>query len=117
MERGVKSMDADVIRANANKATKLVSMLPREPSEKLREAIAIARREARRASKAGEKAAIEVDRVALQKIRDSQAAFIDFDQVEDVRLSVASAGGGIDLEVAAPDTVAREVARKPIDLD
>jgi len=102
MTRGMADMDVKRIRDAANKATRIASMLPENASARVRDAIATARKEARRVAKAGNDAAIEIDRAAIKAIREQQTAFFDLDDIEQVKISAAR-GYGFDLDSGADD--------------
>jgi len=102
MARGVSGLDPEAIREAANRARGLGQMLNPETEARLRVAIEAARNVARQIVKAGESAAIEVDRLALRKIAESRTAFLDLSDADEIAAPVAS-GRAVDLEAPAPD--------------
>jgi hypothetical protein len=84
MELGLRNLDVEMIREAANKATKISSlMLAPDIAERAKLAIEVSRRVARQIVKAGETAAIEVDRSALEAVRSARVAFLDMDDPEE----------------------------------
>lgn len=98
MSEGVKNLDPAVIRKAANQARNLGSMLSPEAAEKVKGAMAVARKAARKITKAAEGAAVEIDREALQSIARARTAFLDINDDETLITTVE-----------APETEAREV--------
>lgn len=105
MENGLKGLDVKAVREAANKARAVGTMLTGNAAEKVNEAIAQARKAARRLVKAGEAAAVEVDYEVIKSLADARTAFLDVDT------PVA--------EVAAPETEDRtlEVELPVLDRD
>ena len=99
MERGLQKLDVKVIRDAANKAKELGSMLSAEASEKVEEAIKVARSAARQIVKAAETGAAQVDQAVLTKIRASRTAFLDYSDA--------------DTEIATPEHVGRAIDLAP----
>lgn len=97
METGVRNLDVKVIREAAGKARSLGAMLSPDASSRIGEAIDAARTAARRIVQAGETAAVEVDRTALRKLVEARTAFLDIDEVAEVKAPEA-AGRAIDFE-------------------
>lgn len=77
MAGGVEKLDVQVIRQAASKAKQLGNMLSPTAEARVRIAIDTAREAARKIVKAGETAAIEVDRMAMRKITEQRTAFLD----------------------------------------
>ncbi len=99
MESGVRNMDVSVIRENAKKARSLGAMLSTEAESKVRDAIAAARAAASRIVEAGEQAAMEVDRNALEAISSARTAFLDLDGQAEIQAPTET-GRGVDLTPA-----------------
>lgn len=80
MEAGVANGDVKAIREAANKARGLSQMLTPENETRLKMALDAARGVARDITKANKDGtAVTVDRVALRRLGESRAAFLDFD--------------------------------------
>ena len=79
MKEGIANLDVGVICAAANKARAIGAMLAPDASERVRVAIDAARTVARKIVSAGETAAQEVDRQAIQSIMAARTAFLDLD--------------------------------------
>jgi hypothetical protein len=126
MERGVRNLDVEAIRDSANKAKALVSMLSPTASQRAEEAIKAARSVARRIVKAGETAAVEVDAIAIETVRNSRLAFLDLDDAAEIQAPMATAAA---LDFAAetvtveseerdePEEEAEQAAPPEIELD
>lgn len=99
MERGVKSLDVKVIRDAANKATEVGKMLSPDANERLATAITAARSSARKIAKAGDSAAIEIDRAAIAKIDSARTSFLDMDTDEMHIGAVSADARSIDMEM------------------
>lgn len=91
MERGIRNTDATVIREAANKARGLAAMLSPEAAKRAQIAIEAARIAARQITKAGETAALEVDAVALETVRNSRLSFLDLEDATEVEAPQAAA--------------------------
>lgn len=118
METGVQTLDAKTIRDAAARAVGLGQMLSPEAEARMKVAVDAARKAARTIVKAGESAAIEVDRVAIRRIQESRLAFLDMDEGETVQTPQASARA-VDFEPEAP-TLAKEAASysgRALDMD
>ena len=79
MKAGVEALDVQTIRDAANRARGLGAMLTPEAQVRIQFAIDAARGAAREIVKAGETAAMEVDRRAVATITESRTAFLDLD--------------------------------------
>jgi hypothetical protein len=98
MERGVKTMDVEAIRDAATRAKAMSSIVAPEANDKLQAAIDVAREAARKLVKAGETAAREVDKAALQKLKASRTAFLDLDEAKPAEVKkVKAKGRAVDL--------------------
>jgi hypothetical protein len=107
MERGLRNVDAGVIREAANKARALSTMLSPDAAKRARVAIEAARIAARQIVKAGETAAIEVDAAAIEAVRTSRLAFLDLDDAAEMQ-EPESRAAALDLDTeTAPLAVER----------
>jgi hypothetical protein len=77
MTEGLKSADAGQVREAALKAKQLAGMLTEDASEKVKQAIDVARAGAKRIGKSAELAATEIDKATLDVIARSRTAFLD----------------------------------------
>lgn len=109
MERGLRRLDVQAVRDAANKARSLAMMLSPEAARRAEEAIAVARSAARQIVKAGETAALEIDEATLNRIRQSQAAFLDLEDTTEV-LEPTVTGRAIDLDMAETPAAALPAA-------
>ena len=91
MEKGVAELDAGAIREAANKARNLGSMLTKDAAERVQVAIDAARTAARKITKAGEGAAIQIDQYVIQQITAARTAFIDLSEIAEVQAPEAAA--------------------------
>lgn len=96
MQQGVKNLDAVAIREAADRAKSVGKILSPEAQARIADAIAAARSAARTIVKAGESAAGEVDRLALERIAKARTAF-DLGDEAPVAAPVAT-GRSIDFE-------------------
>lgn len=85
MEQGVQTLDVKVIRDAASRAQGLGQMLSPEAEARMKVAVDAARKAARTIVKAGESAAVEVDRIAIRRIQESRLAFLDLDEAQEVK--------------------------------
>ena len=85
METGLRNLDVKSIRDAANKAKGIGQMLSPEAAVRIQLAIDAARSSARKIVKAGEQAAAEIDLRAIRTVTDSRTAFLDLDEVGDIR--------------------------------
>ena len=118
MERGVRNTDVKTIRDAADSARAMATMLSPEASARAVAAVEAARSAARAIVRAGESAAVEVDKVALETIRTSRMAFLDTDSpIEPVQAPVTQ-GRAIDLDMdAATVATPRTPAPALFDMD
>lgn len=77
MKDGVENLDVEAVRAAANRARNIGSMLTPAAAGKIKGAIEAARGAARKIVKAGETAAVEIDRTAVAAITAARTAFLD----------------------------------------
>lgn len=77
MRDGIKNLDAKAVREAASKAKGLGAMLDSKAAERIQNAVATAREQARKIVKAGEQAAAEVDRMAIKRLTEARTAFLD----------------------------------------
>ncbi len=97
MESGVAKIDVKLIRDAANRAKQLGGMLSADAAGRIQVAIDAARGAAREIVKAGEAAAKEVDRAAIQRITEARTLFLDLDEGAEVRAPEAQ-GRALDFE-------------------
>lgn len=95
MAQAVKDCDVGKIREAANKTRSVSMALSPGAAEQAKVAIEAARSAARKIAKAGETAAVEIDREAVRALSAARTAFLDTDDD--------------DTEIAAPETEARAV--------
>lgn len=115
MEDGLRRLDAKAVRDAADKARSLGAMLSPYAAEQVRKALEVARAAARRITKAGEEAAIEIDAATLKTIRASRTAFLDLDddfQGEEVERGIPASGRAVDLD-PNPAPIARAAVNVP----
>jgi hypothetical protein len=104
MAAGVERMDVKVIRDNAAKAKELGEMMSKAAGLKMDGAIKVAREVASavaKAVKAGEVAALEVDKDAINKLMEARMVFLDFEEAAPVQAPVL-VGRAIELEPEVP---------------
>lgn len=101
MSEGVKNLDAKKIRDAANKIKSLGMMLSPAAAEQAKTALEAARGAARKIVKAGEEAAQEVDRAALNAINAARTAFVDVEEGETELEDVVSEAPGVDFDPEA----------------
>ena len=77
MQTGLKALNVKQIREAAAKAKEVGKMLTPEANERLAVAIDVARATATKIVKAGESAALEIDRQAIARIDMARTAFLD----------------------------------------
>jgi hypothetical protein len=90
MEKGIAKLDVKGIRDAAYKARMLGQMLQPKEQEAIKDAIEVARAAASKYAKAGEQAAVEVDKQAMRKLADSRKLFLDMDAPAEVQAPKAS---------------------------
>jgi hypothetical protein len=112
METGLQRLDAKAVRDAADKARALGAMLSPYAQGQVQQAIEVARSAARRISKAGETAAIEIDAATLRTIRASRTAFLDLDPEQEVSAPTVTAGRAVDLD-PDPAPIVRAAAAVP----
>lgn len=117
MERGLRNLDAPMIREAANKARGLSAMLSPDAAKRAKVAIEAARIAARQIVKAGETAAIEVDAAAIEAVRTSRLAFLDYSEAGEMQAPEARAAA-LDLDTeTAPIPMERPSVSLFADLD
>jgi len=82
MARGVNNLDVRVIRDAADRAKQVGGMLTPDAEARIQLAVDTARKVAVDIVKAGEAAAMEIDRAAIRKITEQRTAFLDFGEVQ-----------------------------------
>jgi hypothetical protein len=101
MKTGVENLDVRKIRDAADRARDLGRMLSNESQARVAQAIDAARAAARKIVKAGEQAAVEVDRRAVQSLLEARTAFLDLDEAKQPAAPDMT-GRALDLEPAPP---------------
>ncbi len=84
MQKGVRELKPDAIRAAAAQALKVGQMLLPNQQERIKETVAIARATARGYVKAGEVAARVVDELAIQALQSKRTHFLDMSDMPDM---------------------------------
>jgi hypothetical protein len=84
METGLKNLDPKAVRDAADRARSLGSMLSPEMGERVKEALAVARKAATDLKKAAEQGAAEIDLASIQKIMAARTSFLDLDETTEV---------------------------------
>jgi hypothetical protein len=92
MAQGVEQLDVKAIREAASKAKEVGGMLKPELQARIQIAVDVARSAAKQIVKAGETAALEIDRAAIRKIEESRTAFLDLDEAAEVKAPEATGG-------------------------
>lgn len=99
MQDGLKTLDVKAVRDACNKAKGVGEMLSDDAKGRLDVAISAARKSARAMVKAGEVAAMEIDRRAIAQIDMARTSFLDID-MDTINVSVPKMSGrAIDLGV------------------
>jgi hypothetical protein len=91
MEAGLQNLDVKAVRAAAQKAKGIGNMLTPNAQARIQVAIDLARKSAKEIVKAGEKAAVEVDRATIRKIKDQRVAFLELDEQQEIAKPKAKA--------------------------
>jgi len=115
MAEGMRNLDSDVIRDAANRARNIGQMLTPDVQERVQVAIDLARKAARQIVKAGETGAVEVDRVAIERIREARSMFLDLDEQAPIQ-DVEHVAPGLDLEEPPTETAAPVAQPRMFDL-
>lgn len=84
MEAGIQNLDVKAVREAASRAKEVGAMLSADAQARVQIAVEAAREAAKKIVKAGETAAIEVDRTTIRKIAEMRTAFLDFDDAKEV---------------------------------
>jgi len=100
MQDGLANMDVKVVRAAASKAKQVGQMLSPDASARIQIAVDAARESAKKIVKAGEQAAVEVDRATIRRIAEQRTAFLDLDGASEIATPGTGAGRAIDLPAA-----------------
>lgn len=98
MRQGIKDLDVKKVRDAADRARDIGQMLTPGARARIDEAIAAARATARKIVKAGEQAAVEIDRKTVRAITEARTAFLDLDDETEAKAPVARTRT-VDLEV------------------
>ena len=97
METGLRELDVDVVRKAASKARALGQMLAPDAEQRMKAAIAIARRAAREIVKAGDHGAATLDQQAIHAMQSARTAFLDFPNEDAAVIEPAITGRALDL--------------------
>lgn len=116
MERGVADLDTKAIREAASRAQGLGQMLSPEAEARMKVAVDAARKAARTIVKAGESAAVEVDRIAIRRIQESRLAFLDIGEAQTVATPDAQARA-LDFTPEVETPVSEPSTAREIDMD
>lgn len=100
MQEGLANLDVKKIRDAAFKAKQIGNMLTPDAAARVQVAVDAARAAATRIRKAGEQAAVEVDRLTIKRIGEQRTAFLDLDEAKAVARPKAAAVA-VDLAPAA----------------
>jgi hypothetical protein len=114
MKKGVADLDVATIRKAAAKAKGIGAMLTPDAQARITMAIDAAREAARKIVKAGETAAIEVDRQTIARITEARTSFLDLEEAKPIQRAKSS-GRGVDLVAghdAAPTKKSKAKARQ-----
>ena len=111
MEEGLKNLNVQAVREAANKAKSIGRMLSPEMAERIQTAVQAARDTARQIVKAGEEASTAIDMAAIKQIAESRTAFLDLDDIQEVKAPIANARA-VDLELVNEPPLL-EAMRKP----
>lgn len=98
IQRGVKLLDVKMIRDAANKATAVGKMLSDEAKSLAAPGIEAGRAAARKIAKAGETAAVEIDRATIAKIDMARTSFLDLDAEAEQMVEPWADARDIDME-------------------
>lgn len=112
MEQGVKAADVEAIRAAANKARNLGSMLSDEAGQRVKEAVEQARAVASKIARSGDEAAKVVAEIRLDAVEKARFAFLDFDEMK-AGDALAVEARGLDLMPAEAATTHTDTAPTP----
>lgn len=119
VKQGVIALDPEAIRDNANKLAVVGKMLSDDAQGRMQVALEAGRKAAREITKlvkAGETAALEVDRAALAQIDMARTSFLDIDVIDSAEVATPDFGGrAIDLSSHADDDDPSDV--DPSDVD
>jgi len=105
METGISNLDVKSVRAAADRAKNLGTMLSPDAQERVLEAVEAARAVARKIVKAGEQAAQEIDRTTIARIAAARTMFLDIDTVPTEIGTAESVGRAVDLAPEVPEEV------------
>jgi hypothetical protein len=105
MQNGLRDMSPDKIREAAGRATQVGKMLSETAQGKVQDAIEAARKVAREITtevkKAGNTAALEIDRLTIFKLESARTAFLDLDTPTAEIATPTMAGRAVDFEPEA----------------
>ena len=102
MEAGIRDLDVEKIRDNANRLKEVGQMLSPQARDRAQLAIDSARMTATRIKAAGDAVSIEINNIAIRNIAESRLAFLDLDDAVDVAAPTTE-GPALDLGPANDD--------------
>lgn len=91
MEDGVQRLDVKAVRDAANRARSVGQMLSPDAQVRLQFAIDAVRAQATAINKAGDAAAVEIDKRTLRTLAEARTAFLDLDEAQEVKAPKAKA--------------------------
>lgn len=97
MEEGLKNLNVVQVRNAANKAKGIGQMLSADASQRVQNAIDVARKSARAIVAAGEGVAVEIDLQAIKQIEQQRTAFLELDDTAAVA-AVVETGRAVELD-------------------
>jgi hypothetical protein len=119
MADGVRNLDVKKIRDAASEAKSIGQMLSPDAQARIQVAIDAARATATQIKRAGEQAAVEVDKVTIARLAEARTAFLDMDESREVSAPAAQANA-VDFEPvtdAVPVMPVAAQAPAAVDLD
>jgi hypothetical protein len=114
MKAGLQALDVDKVRNAANKLTQVGQMLTDDAEAAIQLAVKDARSLARKIVKAGEAAAIEIDKATIRRLTETRTAFLDVDMEDREIVTPGATARAIDLApeaetISGPAPVAHAV--------
>jgi hypothetical protein len=111
MEDGVKRLDVKAVRDAAARARSVGQMLSQDAQVRLQFAIDAVRQTATAINKAGDAAAVEIDKRTLRTLAEARTAFLDLDDAKEVKAPKAKAAAldlDPDIKAASDEYVASQ---------
>lgn len=114
MQEALEALDPRKIQALCSKALNMGQMLSPEANADIVAAVNVARAARKAIVAAGEQAAIQIDRQAIEAIGVARSSFLDFDMdTESVHVEKAHVGRAVDFEPDDDDAGYTRTARRP----